>query len=111
MKKDQIVGIYEGLVVDETEGDYILELNDVEGQKKWVDADTARTWRVSIFGKMNEDLHEGRFNAEIGEEGLIRLTKDCRNEELFTKYGDKYNWDSVKQKALLGAIYKIPHCE
>ena len=51
---------------------------------------------------MNDDLHEGRYNAEISEDGFIRLIRDCRNEELFTRYGEKYNWDNIKQRSLTG---------
>ena len=27
-----------------------------------------------MFGKMNEDLHQGEYNAEIGEDGFIRTS-------------------------------------
>ena len=51
---------------------------------------------------MNEDLHSGRYNAEIGEDGFIKIIEECEEEELFTRYGSKYNWDAIKQKALTG---------
>ena len=89
MRKNQIVGVYEGRITQEAEGPYVLELTNDEG-KRWIDADPKKTDRISIFGKMNEDLHEGRYNAEISEDGFIKLIRDCKNEELFTKYGEKF---------------------
>ena len=56
---------------------------------------------------MNEDLHRGRCNAEIGADGFIKIIEECEEEELFTRYGSKYNWDSIKQKALTGLITDI----
>ena len=41
----------------------------------WVDADPKLGDRVSLFGKMNEDLHTVKYNAEIGEDGFIRILK------------------------------------
>ena len=49
---------------------------------------------------MNMDLHEGKYNAELGEDGFIKILRDCEEEELYTKYYEKYNWDDLKQKVL-----------
>jgi hypothetical protein len=93
--KGQVVGVYEGLVVAEKDGGYILEIGSGK-ERRWVDAGSSKLARTSIFGKMNEDLHTGRYNAQIGEEGFITMLEDCRNTELFTKYGKEYNWDALK---------------
>ena len=53
LKKDQIIGVYEGAVVTEMEGDYILEIGKDKKGKIWVDADPVKTMRLSVFGKMN----------------------------------------------------------
>ena len=102
--KGQIVGVYEGVEIDEAEGDYVLEIAEGRRGLRWVNADPARTDRVSIFRKMNEDLREGRYNAEIREDRFIKILTDCNAEELFTRYGPKYNWDSQKHKALQGLV-------
>ena len=60
-----------------------------------------------MFGKMNEDLHQGEYNAEIGEDGFIRMLSNCDSGELLTRYGPKYNWDALKQKALLGLTAEV----
>jgi hypothetical protein len=39
LKKDQILGVYEGVVIAESEGDYILEIEKGRKGKIWVDAD------------------------------------------------------------------------
>jgi hypothetical protein len=105
--KGQIVGVYEGIEVEETDGDYVLEIERGGNGVRWINADPAVTDRVSIFGKMNEDLHEGEYNAEIGEDGFIKMLTDCTNGELLTRYGPKYNWDQLKQKALLGLVNEV----
>ena len=106
-KKDQIIGVYEGIVVAETEGDYILEIGDDKRKTIRVDADPNVTARMSIFGKMNENFDGERYNAELGEDGFVRLLRDCSNEELFTKYGPKYKWDSLKTKALHNLVDEV----
>jgi hypothetical protein len=65
-----------------------------------VDADPNKTARLSVFGKMNESFDDEKYNAELGEDGFIRVLRDCCDEELFTKYGSKYNWDALKERAL-----------
>jgi hypothetical protein len=72
-----------------------------------VDADPNKTARTSFFGKMKEIFDEGKFNAELGEDGFIRTLRDCSDEELFTKYGPKYNWDSLKTNALHKLVDEI----
>jgi hypothetical protein len=49
LKKDQIIGVYEGSVITETEGDYILEIGKGRKGKLWVDADPGKTARLSVF--------------------------------------------------------------
>ena len=57
---------------------------------------------------MNEDLHRNRYNAQIGEDGFIRILEDCEDEELFTKYLKKdYDWDPLKGMALNGLVDEI----
>ena len=73
----------------ETEGDYVLEIG--VRNKKWINADPRKTKRVSFFGKMNENFDDEKYNAELGEDGLIRALRNCEDKELFTKYGPKYN--------------------
>jgi hypothetical protein len=93
---DEIIGVYEGIVTEEPTGDYVLEVG-VGPDKKYVDADPNKTGSVSIFGKMNEDLSRGEYNAELGEDGFIRIIHDCMDVELFTRYGNRYNWDKLKE--------------
>ena len=45
--------------MDETEGDYILEIEGGKRGLRWINADPTKTDRISMFGKMNEDLHQG----------------------------------------------------
>jgi hypothetical protein len=53
--KNQIVGVYEGIEVNETEGEYVLEIAGGRKGLRWINADPSKTERVSMFGKMNED--------------------------------------------------------
>ena len=105
--KNQIVGVYEGVEVDETEGDYILEIEGGKRGLRWINADPTKTDRISMFDKMNEDLHQGEYNAKIGEDGFIRMLSDCDSGELLTRYGPKYNWDALKQKSLLALAAEV----
>ena len=107
VKKDQIIGVYEGVVVSETEGDYVLEIGDGGKRKMWIDADPIKTARISFFGKMNENFDNEKYNTELGEDGFIRALRDCCDEELFTKYGPKYNWDSLKTRALHNLVDEV----
>ena len=50
---------------------------------------------------MNEDLHGGEFNCELGYNGIIMVLKDIEpGGELLTRYGDRYDWDHLKEDAL-----------
>jgi hypothetical protein len=73
----------------------------------WIDADPIKTTRISFFGKMNENFDNEKYNTELGEDGLIRALRDCCDEELFTKYGPKYNWDSLKTRALHNLVDEV----
>ena len=46
------------------------------------------------------DLHGDRYNAELGEDGFIKILEDCGEEELYTRYSSRYNWDELKQRVL-----------
>ena len=35
------------------------------------------------------------------------MLSNCDNGELLTRYGPKYNWDALKQKALLGLTVEV----
>jgi hypothetical protein len=107
VKKDQIIGVYEGIVVAEAEGEYVLEIGNGKKRTIWVDADPRITPRLSVFGMMNESFDEEKYNAELGEDGFIRALRDCSDEELFTKYGPKYNWDPIKTRALHKLIDEV----
>jgi len=48
-----------------------------------------------------------RYNTELGEDGFIRLLRDCKDEELFTKYGPKYGWVSLKTEALHNLVDEV----
>ena len=98
--KGEIIGAYEGTIVEEREGPYVLKITRDGAPDIWVDADPKQGDRVSIFGKMNMNLHEDKYNAEMGEDGFIKILVDCEDEELYTKYYDKYNWDELKQRVL-----------
>jgi hypothetical protein len=63
--KDEIIGAYEGDIIEETEGPYVLKITREGAPDIWVDADPNLGKRISIFGKMNMDLHKGRYNAEL----------------------------------------------
>jgi hypothetical protein len=56
---------------------------------------------------MNENFDRESYNAELVEDGFIRLLRDCNNEELFTKYGPKYSWVSLKTKALQNLVDEV----
>jgi hypothetical protein len=98
--RDEIIGVYEGVITDDTDRPYVLGITRENQETIYVDADPAKNGKTSVFGKMNEDLHKGRYNAELGEDGFIRILEDCEDEELFTRYWNKYNWDSLKQESL-----------
>ena len=106
LKKGEIVGVYGGNIIGESDGQYTLEISREGKGSIWVDAQLGHG-RYNKFGMMNEDLHRGRCNAEIGADGFIKIIEECEEEELFTRYGSKYNWDSIKQKALTGLITDI----
>ena len=103
--RDEIVGVYEGFVTTDTDQPYVLGIARKDQETLYVDADPNKGKRISLFGKMNEDLHRGRYNAELGEDGFIRILEDCEDEELFTRYWGKYNWDFLKQRSL-AALHK-----
>ena len=104
--KDEIIGVYGGLITDKPEVDFVLEIKNGK-MSKFVDADPRKVGGYSFFGMMNEDLNEGEYNAELGEDGFIRILEECKNVELFTRYGSCYNWDAIKQQALDGLIAKL----
>ena len=79
--KDEIIGVYGGLITDKPEGDFVLEIKNGK-MSKFVDADPRKSGGYSFFGMMNEDLNEGEYNAELGEDGFIRILKECKNVEL-----------------------------
>ena len=95
LTKGEVIGVYEGKFTSK-EGQYVL---DLKNQGRWVDADPGLNVN-SLFGRMNQDLHEGRNKIKLAEDGFIIVTEDCQNEELFTNYGPSYNWDFLKQRAL-----------
>jgi hypothetical protein len=101
--KDEIVGVYGGVLTSKPVGKYVLEIKNGR-MPKFVDADPLKAGGSSFFGMMNEDLNEGEYNAELGEDGFIRILKECRNVELFTRYGPCYNWDALKQQSLDGLV-------
>ena len=103
--RDEIVGVYEGFTTTDTDRPYVLGITRKDQETLYVDADPNKGKRISLFGKMNEDLHRGRYNAELGEDGFIRILEDCEDEELFTRYWGKYNWDFLKQRSL-AALHK-----
>jgi hypothetical protein len=106
--KDEIIGVYEGDVVKERDGEYILMMKREGAANVWIDADPKLGDRVSLFGKMNEDLHTVRYNAEIGEDGFIRILEDTEDEELFTRYWKtNYDWDDLKQRTLISLVEEI----
>ena len=57
--KGQIVGVYEGIEVGETDGDYVLEIKRGRNGVRWINADPSVTDRVSIFGKRTRTCMKG----------------------------------------------------
>ena len=53
-------------------------------------------------------MQKKRYNAEIGEDGFIRILEDCEDEELFTKYLKKdFDWDLLEKMALNWLVDEI----
>jgi len=90
-----IIGIYEGKIVC-SDGNYVLEMDNGKGREFRVDAKD-EMGKVTLYGKINEDIHEGISNANLEDMGLILVTKDLEGPcELLTEYGKEYDWDHVK---------------
>ncbi len=90
-----IIGIYEGRIVS-GDGNYVLEMDNVSGGQFRVDAKNTMG-DITIYGKINEDIHEGNVNVNLEDMGLILVTKDLEGPcELLTDYGKDYDWDHVK---------------
>ena len=52
---------------------------------------------------INEDLHGDSYNCALGYNGLIIVLHDIEpGTELVTRYGNRYNWDALKNEALAG---------
>ena len=68
----------------------------VEGDAtRWVDGDPDHG-DISMFGRINEDIHGGNINMEIDVSGIIYTTEKIGGKtELLTTYGERYNWDHV----------------
>ena len=68
----------------------------VEGDDiKWIDGDPEQG-DVAMFGRINEDIHNGIINVEIDVSGKIYTTEKIgRRTEVLTTYGESYNWDHV----------------
>ena len=97
--KGEVIGVYKGRLT-KCDGAYVLDLTVKPGGQKWVDADMG-LGEISMFGRINEDIHGGEYNCELGADGVMRILYDLRpGTELLTRYGLKYNWDSIKSTAL-----------
>ena len=57
------IGAYEGIIVGERERPYVLKITREGAADIWVDSVPELWDRVSIFRKMNMDLHGDRYNA------------------------------------------------
>jgi len=75
LKKGEIVGVYGGNIIGESDGQYTLEISREGKGSIWVDAQLGQG-KYNKFGMMNEDLHRGRYSAEIGEDGFIKIIEE-----------------------------------
>ena len=97
--KGEVIGVYSGRVT-ETGGAYTVDVASKGKSNIPVDA-CLDDGSVTMFGRMNEDIHGGEYNCELGYNGVIMTLRDIRpGEELLTRYGALYNWDSLKNRAL-----------
>ena len=94
IRKNIIIGVYGGKITNKR-GIYVLDAT-VEGDAtRWVDGDPDHG-DISMFGRMNEDIHGGNINMEIDVSGIIYTTEKIGGKtELLTTYGESYNWDHV----------------
>ena len=94
IRKNIIIGVYGGKIT-KNRGIYVLDAT-VEGDAtRWVDGDPDYG-DISMFGRINEDIHGGKINAEIDVSGIIYTTERIGGKtELLTTYGESYNWDHV----------------
>ena len=94
IRKNIIIGVYGGKIT-KNRGIYVLDAT-VEGDAtRWVDGDPDYG-DISMFGRINEDIHGGNINMEIDVSGIIYTTEKIGGKtELLTTYGERYNWDHV----------------
>ena len=91
-----IIGVYGGRKTD-SKGMYVLDVTVAGEKRSWVDGDPAHG-SCSIFGRMNEDIHNKKMNCEMDVAGIIYTTaRTVGSEELLTSYGEMYNWSHVVQ--------------
>ena len=99
IRKNIIIGVYGGKIT-KNKGIYVLDAS-VEGDAtKWVDGDPDYG-DISMFGRINEDIHGGNINVEIDVSGIIYTTERIEGKtEIVTTYGERYNWDHVIEVGL-----------
>jgi hypothetical protein len=92
-----ILGVYGGAETN-SEGIYTLDVSVTGHRNMLVDGDP-RYGEVTLFGRINEDIHIDRKNTVFDIAGIV-YTESYIEEgaELLTTYGDTYSWGHIIQE-------------
>ena len=75
--KGEVIGVYKGRLTN-IDGAYVLDLTMSPGARRWVDADLGRG-EITTFGRINEDIHGGEYNCELGPDGVMTVRLESGN--------------------------------
>ena len=86
IRKNIIIGIYGGIITKKT-GVYVLDATVEGDNSKWINGDPD-LGDISMFGRINEDIHGGKIKVEIDVSGIIYTTEIIEERtEVLTTYG------------------------
>jgi len=99
IRPGEILGVYGG-VVTKDKGLYTLDVS-VTGQVNRLVDGSPEHGEITLFGRINEDIHYNKLNVGMDIAGIMYTTSRIRlGQELLTTYGDRYRWDHVVQIGL-----------
>jgi hypothetical protein len=103
IKKGEVIAVYGGTVVDEVNGDYVLEVRrQSDCSSVWIDGSHSNSICDMLKASYSNEYiwDNDSNNTKFDGSGVLRARYDIdtrkQDVEVFTCYGSEYDWDAVK---------------
>jgi hypothetical protein len=103
IKKGEVIAVYGGTVVDEVNGEYVLEVRrQLDCSSVWIDGQHNNSVCDMLKASYSNEYiwDDDNNNAKFDDSAVLRARYDIdtrkHDVEVFTCYGSEYDWDAVK---------------